>query len=405
MVMGESITRKASAGEELAKAYRERDRAALEWKSRGGQVIGCMGDDVPEELLMAAGFLPIRICGSPDADLAAADQYVERAFDPLIRAQFAQIVVHGAYRYLDHLVVSKSSDQLVRIFYYLRALRQMEPTAPVPDLYFAELLHTRYRSSALYNRERMREFRQVIQGWRGAPISDEALAGAIAVANENRRLLRELAALRVSEALRVSGAEALEVIGASMFLPREEHSRLLQSFLSEAQDRLLLSGVRLFVTGSPQDNTQFYELVESCGAVIVAEDHDWGNRHAEGTVDPQADPIDAIVDRYHSRTPSASRASISARVNALVDQVQASRAEGVIAFILQKDDAPAWDYPEQRRALEALGIPMLVVDDQPYPCADGETLRQQVRPFVERIAASKEAKGETGIETSREVAA
>ncbi len=402
MVTGE-MNASPSAGEELARAYAERDRAALEWKARGGQVVGCMGSDVPEELLMAAGLLPIRVCGNPDADPAAADRYIERAFDPLIRSQFAEIVVHGAYRHLDHLVVSKSCDQHVRVFYYLRALRQMEPNAPVPDLYFIDLLHTRYRTSALYNRDRVRDFRKVIEGWCGGPIPAEALAGAMATANENRRLLRELAGLRAPEAPRVSGVEALQVIGASMFLPREEHSRLLRAFLAEAKGRPPLGGVRLFMTGSAQDHTRFYEQVESYGGVVVAEDHDWGNRHGEGEVDERGDPIDAIVDRYHLRTPSASRASISARVRALVGGVRASGAQGVIAFIYQKDDAPAWDYPEERRVLEAQGIPMLIVDDQPYPCADAETLRQKIRPFVDSIARRAEAGGGSRGETHKEV--
>lgn len=403
MMTGERNASPGSAWEELAKTYAERDRAALEWKARGGQVVGCMGSDVPEELLMAAGFLPVRICGNPDADSTLADRYIERAFDPLIRSQFAQMVVYGTYRYLDHLVVSKSSDEHVRVFYYLRALRQMEPSAPVPDLYFVDFLHTRYRTSALYNRDRVREFQRVIEGWCGGSISPQALAGAIAAANENRRLLRELAALRAPGTPRVSGVQALKVIGSSMFLPREEHSRLLRAFLVEAKDRPPLTGIRLFMTGSAQDHTRLYELVESCGAVVVAEDHDWGNRHAEGNIDPSADPIDAIVDRYHLRTPAASRASISARVTALVDQVRACGAQGVISFIYQKDDAPAWDYPEQRRALEAIGIPMLVLDGQPYPCADEETVRQKVRPFVDSIDRGAGA-GERGVESKKEVA-
>ncbi|MCL5951694.1 MAG: hypothetical protein M1132_08230 [Chloroflexi bacterium] len=77
--------------------------------------------------------------------------------------------------------------------------------------------------------------------------------------------------------------------------------------------------------------------------------------------------------------------------------------QGVISFIYQKDDAPAWDYPEQRRALEAIGIPMLVLDGQPYPCADEETVRQKVRPFVDSIDRGAGA-GERGVESKKEEA-
>ena len=375
-----------SALDELTRAYRERDRAALEWKAQGGQVVGCLGSDVPEEFLIAAGFLTVRVCGDPRVSAEAADRYIERAFDPFVRSQFARIVVDGAYSYLDHLIVSRSSDALVRVFYYLRELRRVEPSLPVPDLYFFDFLHSRYRTSALYNRDRARDLKRVVERWCGRPIAPEALAEAIATCKENRCLLRQLAALRAPGAPRVSGVQALRVIGASMFLPRKEHSRLLRAFLAEAEGRSSLPGVRLFVTGSAQDHSHFYELVESCGAVVVGEDHDWGNRHFSGDIDTTADPINAIVDRYHLRPPSTSRASVSMRVTALVEQVRAADAQGVIFYILEKDDAPSWDFPEQRKALEAAGVPVLLLDRQPYQLADMEKLRRDISAFVESIA-------------------
>lgn len=372
----------SNAYDELVRAYRERDRAALEWKATGGQVVGCLGSDVPEEFLVAAGILPIRVCGDPALDVERADRYIERAFDPHVRSLFARVVLQGAYRYINHLVLSSSSDALVRVFYYLRALRQCEPDLPIPDLYFIDLVHSSYRTSALYNRARARAFQRIVESWCGRAITADMLSQAIATYNENRGLLRRLASLRAPEAPRVSGVEALQIIGASMFLPRDEHSRLLRQFLPQAQDRAPLTGVRLFVTGSAQDQSQFYELVESCGAVIVAEDHDWGNRHFEGEMDPSADPIDAIVDRYHLRSPSPSRASVSARVTSLVAQVRAAGAQAVIFFIYQKDDAPSWDFPEQRGALKALGIPSLLLDHQPYPMAGADSLEREIKAFL-----------------------
>jgi benzoyl-CoA reductase/2-hydroxyglutaryl-CoA dehydratase subunit BcrC/BadD/HgdB len=104
-----------SAFDEFTHAYRERDRAALEWKAQGGQVVGCLGSDVPEEFLIAAGFLTVRVCGDPGVRAETADRYIERAFDPLVRSQFARIVVDGAYSYLDHLIVSRSSAGLGRV--------------------------------------------------------------------------------------------------------------------------------------------------------------------------------------------------------------------------------------------------------------------------------------------------
>jgi benzoyl-CoA reductase/2-hydroxyglutaryl-CoA dehydratase subunit BcrC/BadD/HgdB len=386
-----------SVWEELEGVYRERDRAALEWKEQGGQVVGCLGSDVPEELLIAAGLLPVRVSGDPEADLEAADRYVERAFDPRVRSQFLRIT-DGSYSYLDHLVVSSSSDALVRMFYYLRALRMAEPILPIPDLHFFDLLHTRFRTSMLYNRDRARDLRGVIEQWCEREITDEDVVKAIEICEENRRLLRRLSELRAPGPPRVSGAQSLGIIGASMFLPRQEHSRLVAAFLEEAETNDTVSGVRLFVTGSAQDHVQFYELVESCGAVVVGEDHDWGDRHFTGMIDIKTDRIDAIVDRYHLRQPAAHQATVSERVTALLERVHATDAQGVIAFIYEADDAPSWDLPEQRRALESEGVPVLLLDHQPYKLDQTDELRRRVAAFVRSITRGQQSDRDVGRE-------
>jgi len=369
---------------ELTLAYHQREHYALEWKAQGGQVVGCLGHDVPEELLIAAGYLPVRVCGDPDENIDIADRYIERAFDPLVRAQFGRIV-NGTYSYLDHLVISNSSDVLVRVFYYLRDLRRVESSLPIPDLHFLDFLHTLFRSSSLYNRDRARDFKQLIEGWLGRSLDLNGLKEAVAICNENRRLQRELIVLRVSETPLVSGVEALEIIGSSMFMPREEHSRLLGTFLEEARNRQPLMGVRLFLTGSQHEYSHFYQMVESCGAIIVGEDHDWGNRHSAGMIDTNADLINAIVDRYHLRQPSASQSTVSDRVKSIVEQVKEAGAQGVIFYIINGDDGPSWDYPEQRKALERMGVPVLLIDRQPYKLEDTERLHQKVNDFVEAI--------------------
>ena len=118
----------------LTQIYQDKHQAALEWKKSGGLVAGCLGADVPEELLIAAGALTVRIFGD-GAATGMADLYLEKGFDPGVRALFDQ-VAGGSYRYLDRLFISNSSEALIRVYYYLRAMRETEPDRPVPELYF-----------------------------------------------------------------------------------------------------------------------------------------------------------------------------------------------------------------------------------------------------------------------------
>ena len=369
----------------LTRAYHERDAAALNWRARGGKVVGCLGNDVPEEILIAAGYLPVRICGDPTAAIREADEYIERAFDPLVRSQF-QRIIDGSYSYLDYLIINNSSDALVRVFYYLRELRRVKPVLPVPELYFFDFLHTPYRTSAIYNRERLYDFKQTVEHWRGQPLTEREITEAINTCNENRRLLNAMAALRLPGEPRVSGVEALQIIGSSMFMSRAVHTQLLQAYLQDVGHRQPLTGVHLFITGSVHDHSKFYELVETCNALIVGEDHDWGNRHFDGLVNTDAAWSDAIIDRYHLRMPGINQSTVSDRVATLLEQVRSCGAKGVIFSVLELDDAPAWDFPEQRRALEEMGVPVLLLELQPYSLDHMESLRREIEMFVGAIS-------------------
>lgn len=372
------------AFEAFENVYDERDTEANKWKENGGKIVGCLGSDVPEELLIAFGFLPVRIFGSPNVHSALAEDYLENGFDPLIRAQFTRII-DGSYQYLDHLIISNSSDAVIRVYYYLRALNHMENELHVPDLYFFDFLHTRFRISALYNRHRTEELISELENWSGRSLNESELRRSINVCNENRKLLQKLSTFRHAENVRVSGSQALKIIGSSMLMEKEKHNGLLSSLLERVEEFPAFSGIKIFVTGSMQDHSEFYELVESCGAVIVGEDHDFGLRHYIGEVDTSADLIDGIVDRYHMRYLPSSQSTVTERVKTLIENVTAVGSEGVIFFIHQADDAPSWDYPEQMKALRELGIPSLLIDRQSYILNDKDNIRRKITEFIDFI--------------------
>jgi benzoyl-CoA reductase/2-hydroxyglutaryl-CoA dehydratase subunit BcrC/BadD/HgdB len=183
--------------------------------------------------------------------------------------------------------------------------------------------------------------------------------------------------------------EALQIIGASMFMHKIDHNRLLRQLLEETDSLPFREGARLYVTGSSLDSTWFYEIVEACGATVVGEDSDLGNRYFEGLVDETIPPLDAIVDRYHLRPGGSSRSSIQERVDYLVSRATEARADGVICFVVEDDDAAAWDYPEQKKALEALGIPSMFIDRQPYLAKEPDQLKLGIESFLGSMASQR----------------
>lgn len=104
---------------ELKTAYEQRDIVALRWKAEGKSVVAKLGSDVPDELLLAADLMPLQVCADPTLPLTQTDTYLEFAFDPVVRAQFERII-NGTYAKLaDYLVISNSTDVLIRTYLYL----------------------------------------------------------------------------------------------------------------------------------------------------------------------------------------------------------------------------------------------------------------------------------------------
>jgi benzoyl-CoA reductase/2-hydroxyglutaryl-CoA dehydratase subunit BcrC/BadD/HgdB len=368
--------------------YKRRDLAARTWKQKGGKVVGYLSDDVPEEMIRAVGFFPFRISGDPRGGTEEADRYTEPFYDPSVRSVLNMLLT-GRYDFLDFLVVPHSSDAILRLYYHLRDIRQMDSTLKLPELHLFDILHTRFWTTGLYIRDRVREFKKKLEEWSGKELSNEALSQAIAVGNENKNLLKKMSDLREAEPSLLSGVEALQIIGSSMMMLKEEHNTLLRQFLS-TEKRPSGDKPRLFVEGSSIDNLQFYELVEPCGAAIVAEGHDWGNRSFDDPVDPTLDPLEAISERYHLRSPSPRMHSIGRRVAYTVERAMRAKSQGAIFLFLEWDSAPAWDYPDQKKALEEKGIPTLCFDTQKYLLSDADKthIKTKVGQWLETIRRS-----------------
>ena len=373
----------------LLDVWHNRARGAEEFRAAGGRVVGCLGEDVPEEYIIAGGMLPVRIPPDPESDLAEADRWLEACFDPLVRSQFDLIVRGETARLCDYIAVSNSTDVLVRIFLYLRELRRTEPECPVPPTAFIDWLFTRSRKFQLANERTAAIFRAQAETWAGRPIPDGDVAAAIGILNENRAALREISALRLAPEPRVSGAEALVITGAGFYMERAAHTALVRDVASEAESWPALTGPRVFLSGTGQYDTGIYDMIEDGGAVVVAEDHDCGMRWYEGDTDPTLPPERAVAARYMLRSPSPKKATVEARVEALCRAVKAADARGAAICMDRFEEAASWDFPEQRRALAEMGVTAREFFHLPYPAAGDPGLKADMADFVRALGGGQ----------------
>ena len=143
-----------TAFETIQKHYQQRDLAALEWKKNGGKVIGYFCNNVPEELIMAAGFLPLRIIGDPWEGTEVAEGYrMPYPLLPFIESMINKLLTNK-YDFLDYLVIPHGRDQIWRLYTQLHFVPELDPQIKLPEIYFYDDLHTTFFTSSVYNRDR-----------------------------------------------------------------------------------------------------------------------------------------------------------------------------------------------------------------------------------------------------------
>lgn len=347
------------------------------WARQGERVIGCLDNYVPEELVHAAGLRPIRLLGSPDnVDLAASALPV---FAGKLARSILEQGLRGDLAHLTGLALSNSSDA-VRMLHELwrRHLPgQWIALADVPAVLEGETNHAVFR-------EAMLAFKEALEQLAGKPLIPDVVSASAAVFDDNRRLLRQAAALLAAR--RLCGETYLDAVLAGFAMTKESHSEALRVLLAgcpREPDPATSALVPVHMSGPLLVDRSFLPLLRECGATMVSEDLGTGTRYFRDSVDVAGDPIDAVIERYWRKVPDSYKAPMEPRWRHLVECLERSQARGVIFVIEKFSDEDEYDYPVWRDRLLARGVPSLLLGTE--IAVEGEQVRTRVQTFVDIV--------------------
>ncbi len=358
----------------------------LEHKRQGGLVFGWLCTYVPEEIMHAAGALPVRITGhNQETELEDGSAYLYVNNCSFSRSCL-QMGLRGGYDFLDGVVGSSTCDGARRLFDLWRNYIEtpFHHVLTIPRKSTPEA-HALYYQQVVQFKERLEEFL-------GIQITDEKLHQSIDVYNESRTLLKNLYELRKLDNPPISGAETMEVLNASFRMPKELFNEYLKDLLRD----LPSSGhthnglARLMVTGSVLTNPEFIKSIENQGALVVADDLCTSTRYWSDPVELNEDttPLQAISRRYLDNFPCARMFPSDKRFNRILSLVQDFKVDGVISQIIRYCVAYAHDLPLLTERLRANGIPMLALDVE-YGTSGSGQIQTRVQAFLEMLGARK----------------
>jgi bcr-type benzoyl-CoA reductase subunit C len=361
---------------------RKMPQAVAAWKKQTkGKAVGWMLADVPEELILAAGALPVAVLAE-GVTIGEADKYFQ-GFACSYSRSVLELLASGKLGELDGVIIPYICDT-TRALDLVAKYHQFLP--------FAECLRipkTVVGEGVLpYFRQELERLAGSLAGLTGTAPDPNRLRQAIRLMNEVRSRLDRIRVILREKPGAVSAAEYLGAVRASLSLPKEEAIRLLDEFLAEAKVRTQAPGKlpRVVLAGKVAEPPAVVEMIEAAGLQVVEDALVLGGRYIQTQVAEEGDPLDNLARAQLGRWPMTGVWDANqSRGEFLLERVRAAKAQGVI-FLVQKFCEP-WeiDYPGLKETLDRAGIKNLRLETE-YQMGSMEPLRTRVEAFTEMLA-------------------
>jgi benzoyl-CoA reductase subunit C len=350
------------------------------WREAGGKVLGHFQVYFPEELAHAAGMLPVKVRGS-QMDRTEADSHFGSYLCSILRSSL-ELALTGKLE-LDLFVTHPICDSARN----LAGLWARNLPYPSQILYFPQNPNSGF--SAEYLRMEYGRVLRDVEAIAGHTVSDETLRRSIGVFNHNRRLLRELYAIKRETPWLVSVDDAYVLMAVGALVTREEHNALLEGVLpqlrargSRRQDRVRVVFEGGFCEQPPLDLLR--SISQFC--YVVDDDLLIGLRWIESDVPGTGDPLYALAESYLERS-SYSPVQHDLRKpkeKMLLGRIRGAQAEAAIVAAAKMCEPGLDEQVAYMKELDAERVPYFVTEFE-EKMTSYEHLQIQLETFVENL--------------------
>jgi benzoyl-CoA reductase subunit C len=320
------------------------------WKTLSGRkAIGCLGGDIPEEAIAAAGMLPVTLQGDefirldrrnlPD-DLGSA------------RRGLAAAIRTGRLDAVDAWVMTVRPGE-GREASLTEALS--DDGRPFFRLAFSGSPGNEAAADRLDAVEALIEWAGRLSG---RPVTDGGLDRAVRAWNESRRLFARLRERLAERPGLYAAADYVRLARAGMILPKPAHSEVIKAALSREDRPGAAPLVRVFLCGTAAPS-HAVRCLDASGAALAGDDLAAGGRYYELLVEESGDPALALARRYHGK--EASRLADDAGFR-LFERIRASGAGRILLLRAEDEDPDGRLHEAVARMGEEQGIPCLFLD-------------------------------------------
>lgn len=345
-------------------------------------IIGWVNSYVPEEIIIAAGFLPYRIMGAPIA-LNLSKTYLSGNLCSSVQS-ILECVLKGDYKFLDGMIIGASTDATKRLYDVWTRY------ASTPFCHLFDIPKFINENAIIHYAESVHSLIEEIEKYFKIKISNSAIKEAILICNKTRKFLSDLNNLRKMDNPPVTSQQFLEICKLAVASEKKKFNNSLEMLLKQLKpEEREKQYFRILLTGSFQDQPWLLNIIEERGARVVCEDLCTRLRYFSGLIEKDGSPIENIAKRYIEIKPaSANLVSLDQRINHILQLIKEFRIDGVVYYILKFDDPYLFEFPDMREALVSNNIPVLCIETEHNTSAMGQIMTR-VQAFMETLKLAK----------------
>ena len=351
------------------------------YKKRGIKVVGCFPVYCPEEIIHAAGMLPMGIWGG-STEIELSKQYLP-AFACSIMQSCLEYGLKGIYNDLSAVIIPGMCDTLI-------CMGQNWKVA-VPQVEYIALVHPQNRkieAGIVYLKSEYNNIKKRLEEINGCKITEEKLNESIEIYNDHRKTMRGFVDVAANYPNIITPIIRNTVIKSAFFMEKSEHTRLVKALISETLKMSTQKwlGKRVLLSGILADSEELLSILAENNIAVAADDLAQETRQFRYDVPKGADAIDRLA-RFWSIFEGCSLAydPEKKRGAIMAQDIVEKKIDGVIFCMMKFCDPEEYDYPLIKKEVEALGIPTLYLEiDQQMK--NNEQARTRIQTFSEMLS-------------------
>jgi bcr-type benzoyl-CoA reductase subunit C len=266
----------------------------------GRGVIAVSGMYMPEEIIHAAGYMPVVLL-EQNGPVAAANAHVQPFMCGYVRSLMDQ-AIEKELSFTKAVFVKDCCHELRMIG---DLVRYTQPDKVNIEFFFFPVT-IKAEASQKFIAQEMENVKLRVEKYLGNKIEDDALRESIKVFNKFRQAMQELYQVRRSAPGCISEMALRDVVRASMSMPKEKATALVTELVEALKEDLASGAVRakrgpkILVSGSLCESLEpaVIKAIEGAGGVIADDDLYVGGRYFNTLVDEGEDPMTALTQAY-----------------------------------------------------------------------------------------------------------